>query len=51
MNVRNLEGIGYIPTYTRTEITDILHENFNFRTDNEIILPKDIKKILKVNKK
>ena len=51
MNVRNLEGIGYIPTYTRTEITDILHEKFNFRTDNEIILPKDIKKILKVNKK
>ena len=44
MNVRNLEGIGYIPTYTRTEITDILHEKFNFRTDNEIILPKDIKK-------
>lgn len=51
MNVRNLEGIGYIPTYTRTEITDILHEKFNFRTDNEIILPKDIKKILKGNKK
>lgn len=51
MNMRNIEGIGYIPTYTRTEITDILHKKFNFRTDNEIILSKDIKKILKENKK
>lgn len=51
MNMRNIEGIGYIPTYTRTEITDILHEKFNFRTDTEIILSKDIKKILKENKK
>lgn len=47
MNLRELEGIGYIPTYTRTTITDDLHNVFNFRTDNEITILKDINKIFK----
>ena len=47
MNLRELEGIGYIPTYTRTSITDDLHRIFNFRTDNEITILKDMKKIFK----
>ena len=50
MNLRELEGIGYIPTYTRNEITDYLHKVFNFRTDNEIIILKDINKIFKNTK-
>ena len=42
---------GYIPAYTRTGITDYLHEKFNFRTDYEIVKNTNIKKILKNIKK
>ena len=34
---------GYIPAYTRTDITDELHNKFNFRTDYEIIKNSNIK--------
>lgn len=40
----------YIPTYTRTDITDSLHEKFEFRTDYEIITYKNFKKIFKQTK-
>ena len=42
---------GYIPTYTRTAITDKLHEQFDFRTDYEITTENKMKKILKDMKK
>ena len=45
MNVLEIKGDGYIPEYIRTNITDELHELFNFRTDYEIITYKDFKKI------
>ena len=48
--VRNCDE-GYIPAYTRTEITDYLHEKFNFRTDYEIVKNTNIKKIFKTIKK
>ena len=51
MNLRNLEGVGFIPTYTRTPITNALHTNFNFRTDTEITTLKEMKKILNLTKK
>ena len=41
----------YIPTYTRTDLTDYLHEKFNFRTDYEISSFKNIKKICNQTKK
>ena len=44
MNLRELEGIGYIPAYTRTSLTDELHKVFKFRTDYEITTLKDMKK-------
>ena len=47
MNLNKVSEIGYIPAYTRTDITDSLHEKFNFRTDNEITTTKIMKKILK----
>ncbi|MDD4408885.1 MAG: IS1634 family transposase [Clostridia bacterium] len=47
MNFLEVAGDGYIPTYTRTDLTDDLHEKFNFRTDYEINTIKNIKKILK----
>ena len=28
---------GYIPSYTRTELTTVLHETFDFRTDYKFI--------------
>ena len=45
MNVLESKGDGYIPEYTRTNLTDNLHETFNFRTDFEINTYKDFKKI------
>ena len=44
------EQIGYSPIYTRTDITDLLHENFGFCTDYEIIDNKNMKKICKQTK-
>lgn len=40
----------YIPHYIRTDLTDNLHEIFNFRTDYEIISEKNLKKICKQTK-
>ena len=51
MNLSQIDEIGYIPVYTRTDITDCLHETFNFRTDSEITTKKIMKKILKNSKK
>lgn len=51
MNVIEEKGEGYIPTYTRTDLTDALHEKFNFRTDYEITSYKNMKKIFELTKK
>lgn len=51
MRVFEYPGEGYIPTYTRTALTDKLHETFGFRTDTEIVPQKRMKKILKETKK
>lgn len=45
------EDNDYIPTYNRTDLTDLLHEKFNFRTDYEILSDKNIKKIFTLTKK
>ncbi len=50
MNFYKLKGEGYIPTYTRTDLTDALHEKFNFRTDYQIVDTKNMKNILKITK-
>ena len=47
MNFMESLGNGYIPTYTRTDLTDNLHEKFNFRTDYQILTNSSIKKIFK----
>lgn len=51
MEFFNAKGEGYIPTYTRTDFTDSLHEAFDFRTDYQIISNKMIKKIFRDTKK
>lgn len=50
MNFYEIIGDGYIPTYTRTDFTDALHEAFGFRTDYQIITNRQMKKILKDTK-
>lgn len=51
MNFYSAPGEGYIPTYTRTDFTDALHEAFSFRTDYQIVTTKQMKKIFKDTKK
>jgi len=51
MNFLKCVGDGYIPIYTRTDLTDCLHEKFGFRTDYQINTTKQIKNILKEIKK
>lgn len=51
MEVQELIGKGYVPNYTRTDLTDDLHESFGFRTDYDFI-PKDtMKKIITSSQK
>ena len=45
MKVFESKGDGYIPEYTRTDLTDELHELYGFRTDYEINSYKDFEKI------
>lgn len=51
MNFLKEGSNGYSPIYTRTDITDELHEKFGFRTDYEIISEKNFKKIFNQSKK
>lgn len=51
MNFYEVMGDGYIPTYTRTDFTDDLHDKFGFRTDYQIVNMKQIKKIFRDTKK
>lgn len=51
MDMMIAPGEGYIPTYTRTDITDALHDVFGFRTDYQIISQKNMRKILNQTKK
>lgn len=41
---------GYVPSYTRTEITDLLHKTFGFRTDYEFIKKSTMRSIIKQTK-
>lgn len=50
MNFYEINGEGYVPTYTRTDFTDDLHEKFGFRTDYQIINTKLMKNIFKDTK-
>jgi len=50
MNFLEAKGEGYIPSYTRTDFTDDLHEAFGFRTDYQIVSTSQMKKILKTTK-
>ena len=51
MNMMIAPGEGYIPTYTRTDLTDALHGAFGFRTDYQITSQKSMRKILNQTRK
>lgn len=51
INMLIAPGEGYIPEYTRTDLTDKLHDVFGFRTDYEIVSQRDMKKILTSTRK
>jgi len=42
---------GYVPTYTRTAITDALHEYAGFRTDHKLITEKQMKVLCNKSRK
>lgn len=50
MNFIEIKGEGYVPTYTRNDFTDDLHEKFGFRTDYEIVNMRQMKKIFRDTK-
>jgi len=47
MRVTRIKDVGYIPAYTRTKLTDRLHDLAGFRTDYEIIREKAMRGILR----
>lgn len=50
MNTNLIDSHGYIPSYTRTEITDLLHDTFGFNTDYEIMRKSTMRNIIKKSK-
>ena len=50
MDMRLVGNHGYIPCYTRTALTDMLHDNAGFRTDYELMTPKTIAGIVRRTK-
>lgn len=51
MNFVSVAGEGYIPTYTRTDLTNHLHGSAGFRTDTQIVSKQKMKKIISDTKK
>ncbi len=51
MDMMICPGEGYIPTYTRTQITNSFHDAFGFRTDYQIISQRNMRKICSHTKK
>ena len=50
MHMRKVGEHGYIPSYTRTQLTDSLHGNAGFRTDYELITPKSMAGVIRRTK-
>lgn len=51
MNFVKVAGEGYIPTYTRTDLTNNLHGSAGFRTDVQIVSRQKMKSIISLTKK
>ena len=51
MDFLEAKGDGYIPAYTRTDLTDDLHTVLGERTDYQIVTKKQMKSIFKASRK
>jgi hypothetical protein len=51
MNFLSVNGEGYVPTYTRTDLTNNLHGSAGFRTDTQIVTRKKMRSIVAQTKK
>ena len=51
MNFLIVNGEGYIPTYTRTDLTNNLHGSAGFRTDYQIVTKRQMRSIIAQTKK
>ena len=51
MNFLEVKAEGYIPSYTRTDLTDALHDAFGFHTDYQIVTVKQMKNIFRDTKR
>lgn len=50
MRMTREKDIGYKPSYTRTDLTDALHETAGFRTDYELVREKAMRGVLRKSK-
>ncbi len=50
MNMTIVSDAGYIPSFTRTHLTDSLHETFEYRLDNQITRRSKMRTIIKQSK-
>ena len=51
MDFLSVTGEGYIPTYTRTDLTNHLHGSAGFRTDTQIVTKQKMRSIIAQTKK
>ena len=51
MDFLSIPGEGYVPTYTRTNLTDNLHGSAGFRTDCQIVTRQKMRSIISQTKK
>lgn len=51
MNFLSINEDGYVPTYTRTNLTNHLHGSAGFRTDYQIVTKKQMRSIIASTKK
>ena len=51
MDFLSISGEGYIPTYTRTDLTNNLHGSAGFRTDTQIVTKQRMRSIIAQTKK
>ena len=51
MDFLSIPGEGYVPTYTRTDLTNNLHGSAGFRTDYQIITKQKMRSIIAQTKK
>ena len=51
MDFLSIAGEGYVPTYTRTDLTNHLHGSAGFRTDTQIVTRQKMRSIIAQTKK